>query len=461
MFYALIAYVFIMLLTGYLSWRQLSSSSVRIGKTEGELFRDFVVAGGRQGTAWVTLSLMATMIGSSATFGSMGLSAKTGFPSFWWLGVGTIGLLLQAALLSERVRGLGAHTLPHVASMVMGRPAALLTALFICISWIGILAAQFTALAQLVGAVPGVPESRWLLPLMAGLIIFYTAAGGQLSVIRTDAVQFLCIAVGIGMACVFLYNAENATPDLWFSRVELFNDRFGAADWLSLMCIVGGAYFVGPDIFSRNLSAKDGKTARRATVYAAGLLLLFSLGMAFMGAWVNAHGIAVAGKSPLATLMSTTLPGWLAGLLCLGLISALVSSADTFLISSASILENDILQRTSLGRARLFVVLAGGTALILALARPDIIGLFIVAYSLYVPGVVIPLATGILCHGRRPLNRPMLYAGMIGGGLCGLIGSLSGLSYLPLAGMGLSLVCSLGSVALGAYAVGQAEISKP
>lgn len=456
MLYALLAYVCVMLLTGLHSWKQLSASAGQSGKNDGERFRDFVVAGGRQGTAWVTLSLMATLIGSSATFGSMGLSAKTGFPSFWWLGVGTIGLLLQAALLSERVRELKAHTLPHVASMVMGRPAALLTALFICISWIGILAAQFTALAQLVGAVPGVPESRWLLPLMAGLIIFYTAAGGQLSVIRTDAVQFMCIAVGIGLACAFLYNAENATPDLWLSRVELFNDRFGTADWISLMCIVGGAYFVGPDIFSRNLSAKDGKTAKHATLYAAGLLLVFSLGMASMGAWVNAHGIAVPGVSPLATLMSTTLPGWLAGLLCLGLISALVSSADTFLISSACILENDILQRSNLGRTRIFVVLAGGMALILAMARPDIIGLFMVAYSLYVPGVVIPLATSILCHGRRPLNRAMLYAGMLGGGLLGLIGNLTGLSWLPLAGMGLSLVCSLGAVALGTLITQQA-----
>lgn len=445
MLIALLAYVLIMVLVGVHSFRQVSAK-------KEHSFREFAVAGGRQGTAWITLSLMATMVGSSATFGSMGLSAKTGFPSFWWLGVGTIGLLLQAVFLSERVRKLGAHTLPHVAGLVMGRPASLLTALFICISWIGILAAQFTALAQLVGAVPGVPESRFLLPIMGCLIIFYTAAGGQLSVIRTDAAQFLCIALGVGLACAFLYNAENATPELWLSRMEFFNDRFGAAEWFSLMCIVGGAYFVGPDIFSRNLSAKDGKTARRATFFAAGFLLLFSLGMAFLGAWVKANGVGVSGVNPLATLMSSYLPGWLAGLLCLGLISALVSSADTFLISSACIIENDLLQRSSLGRARVFVVLSGVTALILAMTRPDIIGLFMVAYSLYVPGVVIPLATGILCHGRRSLNLPLLYTGMIGGGLCGLTGSLAGISYLPLVGMGLSLVCSLGAVALGTVA---------
>ncbi len=112
MLIALLAYAAVMLAVGLYHVRHVGS------------FREFVIAGGRQGSGLVTLSLLASMIGGSATLGLADLTLKLGFPAFWWLGVGSAGLLLQASLLSARVRNMGACTCPMWRALPWGpRPA--------------------------------------------------------------------------------------------------------------------------------------------------------------------------------------------------------------------------------------------------------------------------------------------------------------------------------------------------
>ena len=151
MLIALLAYAAVMLAVGLYHVRHVGS------------FREFVIAGGRQGSGLVTLSLLASMIGGSATLGLADLTLKLGFPAFWWLGVGSAGLLLQAWLLSARVRNMGACTLPDVAGIAVGPEARALTGLIIAVTWTGTVAAQFTALSQIFSVLTGLDDTRALL----------------------------------------------------------------------------------------------------------------------------------------------------------------------------------------------------------------------------------------------------------------------------------------------------------
>lgn len=438
MLVALVAYALVMLGVGLYHARHIAD------------FRDYVIAGGRQGGGLVTLSLLASMVGGSATLGIADLTLKLGFPAFWWLGVGSIGLAAQAWLLSARVRGLEACTLPDVARITVGGEARSLTALIIAVTWTGIVAAQFTALSQIFAVLTGLSDTRALLILISVVVIAYTAAGGQLSVLRTDALQFVLVFGGVAAAFAYLYFGSAVPAEPFWARVELLNERFGWRDLASLMLLVGATYFIGPDIFSRNLSARNGATARRATLAAAGILLLFALLMAGVGLWAGEH--AAGGGNPLAALIRDWLPAPVALLLGLGLISALVSSADTCLMSAASILEHDFLRRESLKRTRLFVVLTGGVSLGIALLKSDIIGLLMAAYSVYAPGVVAPLFVAIMAYGRRSLCRPLWLAGVAAGGACGFFAGVAGMPSLPLIGMGISALAAVGSLLVPARA---------
>jgi len=55
---------------------------------------NFFVAGRRGSSLFITGSLLATIIGGSATVGMAGLGFKQGLTGAWWLLVGSVGLVV-------------------------------------------------------------------------------------------------------------------------------------------------------------------------------------------------------------------------------------------------------------------------------------------------------------------------------------------------------------------------------
>lgn len=241
-------------------------------------FDDYVVAGRRQSAPFVFMSLMATVLGASATIGIAARAESIGFAAFWWLGVGAIGFWFQAAFLSKPIHDLDVRTLPELAEKTVGKVGRKLVALIIAVSWIGIIAAQFAAVAGFIGLVLGHDAGTLSVVITAAIVIVYTLLGGQLSVVRTDALQFGILTLGFVAAAVYLLGgfsgAESAAADFDFS---LLNEKFGATDLAMMLFTVGGAYFLGPDVISRNLVAKDAGAARKAVTVGGFVILVFSV----------------------------------------------------------------------------------------------------------------------------------------------------------------------------------------
>ncbi len=440
------AYLLLMLFFGFLSFRKVKN------------YKDFTLAGANQGTLSVSLSLLATIIGGTATFGLASLVEKKGFPAFWWLGSGAFFLILQAFLLAKPVRRLNAYSLPHLARLVIGRKASLFISVIICMTWLGIVAAQFIALGQLLSVISPDQNPKHIIALVALFVIAYTLLGGQFSIIKTDGYQFLilfCTLVAVFFLMYFsnyffLSEGESlawldfslASQNLAF-RFELFNENFQAYDFFSIFLVGGLAFFVGPDIFSRNLSAKDEKTAQKSALIAGFMLFIFALLMTYVAHFALFDLKKVGEANFLTQLISHHLPAPLAIFLTLGLISALISSADTCLMSTATILSHDIFQSKDIRHSRLIVLLVGAAALILALTKSNIIGLLFASYSVYVPGVVLPLAFAIYFHGKRPLHLPFLLFAIGGGSFLGFLGNIIKVPELSLYGIAFSCFLSL------------------
>ena len=66
-------------------------------------FSDFAVAGKKQTSFVVIMSLLATVIGASTTMGLTDTVFNIGFPGIWWLAFGAIGLILQSLFLSKKL----------------------------------------------------------------------------------------------------------------------------------------------------------------------------------------------------------------------------------------------------------------------------------------------------------------------------------------------------------------------
>lgn len=439
-------------------------------------FDDYVVAGRKQSSPFVFMSLMATVLGASATVGIAARAESIGFAAFWWLAVGAIGFWLQAAFLSKPVHDLDVRTLPEIAEKTVGKTGRKLVALIIAVSWIGIIAAQFAAVAGFIGLVLGHDAGTQSVLITAVIVIVYTLLGGQLSVVRTDALQFGILTLGFFAAAVYLFGgfsgAENAALQTaenlaassstagnagltTFGNFNLLNEKFGASDLAIMLFTIGGAYFLGPDVISRNLVAKDATSARKAVVAGSFAILAFSVIIVLLGMWAATYAPATAGSAtnPLFRLASGVLPLPLAALLSVGLLSALLSSADTCLINSAAIFGSDILNTRRISVVRLLVVAIGIIATYLALQGKDIIGLLTMAYSVYTPGIVAPLAVAIIAHKKFKVKKTLWYAGVIIGGLFGLIpailastAKIQSPAYLPLVGIAISLAFALASL---------------
>lgn len=273
-------------------------------------FGDFAVAGKRQTFIRVFLSLMVTMIGASATIGVVDHVVQIGFPAFWWLGAGAIGLIFQAVFLSKKIRSLNANTLPDVAQKTIGTGGKILLASVISVSWIGIIAAQFVSIGKIIYIVMPEIDMQVILAVTSMIVIIYTLLGGQLSVIKTDNIQSWIIAAGILVTFIYLFATNGSANMKILESVSLLNNRFNSTDLMTMLFITGGAYFLGPDIISRNLVAKDGKTAQKAVIASAIGLIFFSIIITLIGLWaVNVISVeALNGQNPLIYIMDKYIP---------------------------------------------------------------------------------------------------------------------------------------------------------
>ncbi len=418
---------------------------------------DYAVAGKRQGSVTVTMTLLATALGASTTIGIADTIYSIGFPGIWWLAFGAVGLVLQSVFLSERVRETGADTLPQLAEITVGRAAGWLLALVIVISWIGVIAGQFAAINSIITFATGGGDDR-LFMIVAAIAIIYTVVGGQISVVKTDKIQLIMIIAALTAGFIYLYFVKGGNTAQVMGNIELCNDNYRPINLFTQFFVIGGVYFLGPDIISRNFLSGNEKAAKRSAL-AAGLALFgFSIIITFIGMWVRYNVTAdQLGDSKALMYVINILPPYIGILLALGLLSAVLSSADTCLVNASSIFVKDILKKDSVAATRVTAAVIGVIAALLAIGgRGDIMALLTGAYSIYTPGVIFPLTVAIFAYGRFDIKKPLWLAAVVLGGIVGAAGSyLTDIipaaiqPYTVLIGMGISLVLSLLSVTGG------------
>lgn len=392
--------------------------------------QDFATAGGTMSSLLCALSLVSTIIGGSATLGMGALAQKVGEAAFWWLGVGAIGLIVHGWAVAPLIRKMPAMTLPEVAAVRVGEKAKLWSAVIIAVSWVAVTAAQFVALWALLNSLMSTSIATIFYGAIALAVILHTAMGGQRAVIKTDALQAVLLLGGFIAAAFWCVNFAPVNNISWVP----FNEKFAVLDWATLMLLVGISYIVGPDIFSRSFAAKDARSARRAAWIASPLLVVFGVAITYM-AVAN-----IEASSPIAGWLSegSSMPWLLKATLALGLISALCGSADTVLLSAATIAERDIFGKNRLPAVRLLVVFIGLMCASVVFVSADIIRLLLIAYSFFVPGVAAPLLVTLFMKKYRFNERYWMLAA-VSGGLLGLCANLTGIQNFAILGVFVSV----------------------
>jgi len=398
----------------------------------------FFVANRSGSTALIVGSLCATFIGSSVAIGMAGRGYRWGLPGAWWLLVGAVGLLILGFFFARRVRRFGLYTLPELVEKQYGSKAGMAAAILIVVAWVAIVAAQIIAAGKILTVFLPLDLSQSM-AVSAFVFVLYTVLGGQYSVLRTDLAQFLLLLVGIAVTLGFVLDKVGGISGLTSSLPSEYfafptNSSF---DWYALVVLLiltGATYLVGPDIYSRLFCARDEKVAR-ASAIGAGVVavpIAFMVVLIGMGAMVLYPDIAAqhpnlsyAAASELAfpTVIDNLLPVGVAGLVAAALLAAVMSSADTVLLTTSTIVSQDVYgrvsprmsERTGLMITRIGVVAIGVVALLIAWQRPGIISSLLLAYTVFTSGVVIPVLAGFY-RDRLRVNSAGAIAAIVGGG---------------------------------------------
>ncbi len=401
-------YIVIILIVGIMGYKKIGGS------------KDFYIAGGNANLIPLTGSLLATILGSSAIIGSVNFASKNGWAGSWFMICAAMGLVVLYFLM-DKLKKFKGYNLPELLGTFYGTEVNKIASLIIPVAWTGIVASQIMGAAMIISKMTSIDYTSGI--FISGIVfILYTSLGGQLSIIKTDFIQFLFIILGL-IFC-FTYTKINFNPVV---GLPLISEKFTSKDLIVMILTYSTTYFVGPDIYSRIFCAKDTKTAKRSILLSVAILLPLAYILGYLGVQTSNIPEAITSNSSLLYLVENILPVPIAILMYFCLLSAVISSADTTLLTASSMLTQvfigDLKDKNSIKITRIFIVFLGIISIYIAYKMQFILASIFLAFSIYSGAFIIPTLLGIF--GYRPSKYYAIAAIFCGGGLA-LYGKIYG-----------------------------------
>ena len=388
--------VLYLLLIVYLSIRHLKASD----------FDQYLVNNRNTKTLPLVFTVLATFVGGGTSIGLMALGYESGFAAVA-IGVAYVigfGIMWKYA---GRIRDYGAkhniYSFPHFLNHTYTSEdkksfaktfSATVSGVNIFIFFF-ILAAQFVAMASLLKFTFEIGYTTAAI-ISAVIIITYTAIAGLSGVIITDTVQFIAIVIMIIL--IFIPGIYSDTEA--FARLNELPKEMLNGTQLGIVFLVGTPIFLSwsvlarMDIWQRILAAKDSKTAKKVSLYSGLGMLPFYIIFPLVGMAVRLiidYEITPDETAGVAYLfLERHSSGFLLAFAVVGLLSALMSSGDSFLnIISISAVKDfagwnkqkNVSKKQAHKMIRIATFIFGITALFMALVFPNIVDLMVVGIS--------------------------------------------------------------------------------
>jgi len=406
----LIVYALILLLIGIYSFLKIKTPF------------DYFLAGKKTGVWLISGSLLATILGGSAILGTIGLAESQSWASAWYILAASLGLLGLLPIV-KKVYAKGKFTLPELIGQYYGESARKVTSVIIPVAWLGVVAAQIIAGAQILVSFFGLEYSNGVF-LTAGIFIVYTYIGGQVSVMKTDLFQAFFILAGVVLTAI-LIPSGNISKLPTFTENFPFNAHYSPFDLFIMVLTFSSTFVVGPDIYSRVFCAKDSKTAFRSVLIVVLILIPFAFVLSFVGIYAATFHSGAPNSSALVNLANVYLPEWASGILVAALISAVLSTASTTLLTASMILSElfhkDINNQKSFKQTKLFLIAIGVLSMLISLKVTSIVSSLLLALSFYSGAFIIPMVAALF---NLPYNKRFSIAAMLSGGILALSGKL-------------------------------------
>ncbi|REC95325.1 sodium:solute symporter family protein [Kushneria indalinina] len=412
----LVVYFALILGLGYYHSRKIENSE------------DFLVSGRNTGF-WV---LAGTIVGTNVGGGTMiGISAeayRSGVSAIWPVLPSLIFIGLWTFLFVRYINRIRQVTLPDFLVLRFGERVRVPAAIFTMLRSIVLTGMQILAMASVVSTVLG-----WS---MTASIIFsfvvtvgYCLLGGLHTVMVTDAIQTVIqtlgpllivtlIVFGLTQSGTLSDQAATLDPSMW---------NVWEPGWVVILGFIaasGPYYLIYQPMWQRVYAARDENTAVKSMAWGTVFSFLTVLLPITIG--ILAHLVAPADMDPnriLPWLYLEYFPPLVGSFFAVSLIAAIMSVLDSMVLDGSANLVRDIYQKRLNPRAserqlirmgRVSILIISTLGLLMALALPNLIVLWVFANALAAGGIVVPALAAWFF--KRATSRGAFWA-IVGGGV--------------------------------------------
>lgn len=406
------SYLVIVLIIGFYKSRNIKT------------MREFSIADKNYSLPIMVATLTATAIGGGSTLGIISSIFTSGVVYILISFGNPINQLLVAQFFIEKLEQFtDCISIGDIMHKLYGKNARIISGIcgsLYCaaavggqVSAIGFVVHYFLDIPFLLGVVIG-----------CGAVVLYSATGGIKAVTATDVIQFAVMLIAIPMVCNVGISLVGGYSNL-FEKVppailELPSTPGSIINYFFIF--LGFAIpFLDPPETQRLLMAKDRQQIRNTLYMTVLIEVVFFALIGLIGLTAVAINPTYDANLAFPHLVNTILPMGLKGLAIAGLLSVVMSTADSYLNAASICLvhdtikplyKRDISDRAELRLTQITTFILGTAASVIAISFNSIMSIILFSLNFWGPIMVVPLYAGLM--GYKVSHR-CFYAGMFAG----------------------------------------------
>lgn len=368
---------------------------------------DFVLAGRSLGPFVLMGTMLATWCGSgTVTGGGASLGYSNGiYPALFFFVSSLVGVVVLFSI-SGKIRALSKRTIPEILEEKYGSWGRGLGAIIVLLAYVGIISYQFTGLGYILNVTTGLPVI-WGTLVGVFIMTLLATMGGLKSVAPTDAVS----AVIMLSALVVAVPVSIAKAGGWSQVVaKVPASQFAPLGGLSVVAMIGfflpGLFLLLGDqnMYQRIAAGRGDKETRTAIKgwFVGMVIIMFTIPILATVSKALFPDIK-AGMSLIA--LTTILPNVIGGILLTSIAAFIVTTGDSFILSSATNFTYDFWNRyinhgmsdkNKFLLTKVMCVVLALFAFMMVNWFPSILSAQMYAYTVYGAGITPALLGGIV-----------------------------------------------------------------
>lgn len=409
-------YFFIMILVGYFASRKINT------------MQDYLIAGRRLPYFLAVPTIVATWFGAGSCMGVSGTVYSQGFYGVMADPFGcALALMIAGLFFAIPFRRSGLLTISDVLYKAYGtafeRVATLLTIPF----YIGTLAANMLAMGYIFQVVSG-GSVEWGILIGSLIVLLYTVIGGMWAVTLTDFLQLGILSIGLILIVPICFEQTKdlslVSRTFMHELTALIPQDVSNMNWsayLGRILMTGLGAIMGQDLIQRLMASRTEGIARSSAMTAGFLYMALGLIPLFVG--IAGRDILPGLEKPeqlLPLLAQQYLSPLTFTIFACGLLAAIMSTADSYLLAGTSLVVNNLIlkaypvqsEKNKIKLLRWTNIVFALAAMGLALSGPTIFDLMVHSGATLFVSIFIPVCAALFW---KSTHRLAAWSALIGG----------------------------------------------